>query len=72
MIADIFDKYGADSLTAKTASVLLGSSETILYVFAVYFSAAKIKKTRHALPAAFLSMIFCIFFSSLVCRLMFG
>ncbi len=72
MIADIFDKYGADSLTAKTASVLLGSSETILYVFAVYFSAAKIKKTRHALPAAFLSMVFCIFFSSLVCRLMFG
>ena len=72
MIADIFDKYGADSLTAKTASVLLGSSETILYVFAVYFSAAKIKKTRHALPAAVLSMVFCIFFSSLVCRLMFG
>ena len=72
MIADIFDKYGADSLTAKAASVLLGSSETILYVFAVYFSAAGIKKTRHALPAAFLSMIFCVFLSSLICRLMFG
>lgn len=41
MIADIFDKYGADSLTAKTASVLLGSSETILYVFAVYFRRQK-------------------------------
>jgi len=71
MIADIFEKYGADSFAGRTASVLLGSSETIIYVAAVYFAAAGVKRTRHALPAAFLTMLFCVFLSSLLCRLMF-
>ncbi len=43
---------GVDSFAGKVASVLLGSSETTFYTIAVYFSAAKIKNTRHAVPAA--------------------
>lgn len=70
MIAELFEKYGADSFAGKVASVLLGSSDTIIYVSAVYFAAVGIKKTRHALPAAFAAMLFCVFFSSLVCRLL--
>lgn len=70
MIAELFEKYGADSFAGRVASVLLGSSDTIIYVCAVYFSAVGVKKTRHALPAAFAAMLFCVFFSSLVCRLL--
>ena len=44
---------GADSFAGRVASVILGSSETLFYTIAVYFSAAKIKKTRHTLPASF-------------------
>ncbi len=43
---------GADSFAGRVASVLLGSSETTFYTIAVYFSAARIKNTRHAVPAA--------------------
>ncbi|MGN1094960.1 MAG: spore maturation protein [Eubacteriales bacterium] len=72
MIAELFEKYGADSFAGRTASVLLGSSDTIIYVCAVYFSSVGIKKTRHALPAAFLTMIFSVFVSCAVCRLFWG
>lgn len=43
---------GVDSFAGRVASVLLGSSETTFYTVAVYFSAAKVKNTRHAIPAA--------------------
>lgn len=43
---------GVDSFAGKVAAVLLGSSETTFYTIAVYFSAAKVKNTRHAVPSA--------------------
>ncbi len=49
---DIATNAGADSFAERVAAVLLGSSETTFYTVAVYFSAAKIKNTRHAIPAA--------------------
>ena len=72
MVAEIFEKYGADGIVGRTASVLAGSSETVVYVISVYFSAVNVKKTRYALPAAFLTMLFCVFFSSFLCRVLFG
>lgn len=50
--AEIISSSGVDSLAGRTAAVMLGSSETTFYVIAVYFSAAGIKKTRWAIPAA--------------------
>ena len=41
-----------DSLLSAMVSVIQGSSETTLYVLAVYFGAVGIRRTRHALPAA--------------------
>lgn len=49
---DIIRETGADSFPGRCAAVMLGSTETTFYVIAVYFAAAGIKKTRHALPAA--------------------
>ncbi len=43
---------GADSLAERVAAVLIGSSETTFYTIAVYFSAVKVKNTRHAVPSA--------------------
>ncbi len=70
--ADIINGSGADSLAGRTAAVMIGSSETTLYVVAVYFGAAGIKNTRHAVPAALLADL-AVFLSSAWCvRLMWG
>ena len=50
--AELMQTYGADSYIGRTAAVMLGSTETTFYTIAVYFGAAKITKTRYAVPAA--------------------
>ena len=50
--ADLIRTYGPDSLVGRTAAVMLGSTETTFYTIAVYFSAAGIRRTRYAVPAA--------------------
>lgn len=52
IFADILTQYGADSAIGRTAAVMMGSTETTFYTICVYFGAAKIKKTRYAIPAA--------------------
>ena len=69
--SDLLERYGADSFISVCASVIMGSSDTLVYVIAVYFSSVGIKKSRYAFPAAFLVMLFCIFFSCFICRLLF-
>lgn len=72
MASELFEKYGADSFAGRCVSVIMGSSDTIIYIIAVYFASVQIKKTRHTMPAAFLTMIFCVFFSCFITRLWFG
>lgn len=48
----IIAQYGADSFAGRVASTMMGSTETTFYTVAVYFGAAKIKKSRYAIPAA--------------------
>ena len=67
VLSDLFTQYGPDSRIGLTASVLLGSSETILYTLALYFGSVGIKKTRFAVPAAFLAL-----FTSVVTGLLFS
>ena len=50
--ADLMAQYGVNSAIGRTAAVMLGSTETTFYTISVYFSAAGIRKTRYALPAA--------------------
>ena len=49
---EIMESFGPDSLIGRTAAVMLGSTETTFYVVSVYFTAAGVKKSRHAIPAA--------------------
>ncbi len=62
---------GADSFSGLCASVIYGSSDTVVYVISVYTSSVGIKKTRYAFPCAFAVMLFCVFFSCFLCRLCF-
>ena len=50
--SELMARFGPDSYLGRCAAVMLGSTETTFYVIAVYFGAAGIKKTRHAVPAA--------------------
>ncbi len=55
IMADIANQYGGDSYLARMAAVMVGSSETTLYVLAVYFGAVGIKKFRHAVLAGLIA-----------------
>lgn len=66
--ADIISRYGADSSIGRTAAVMIGSSETTLYVVAVYFGAAGVKNTRWAIPAALCADLACFVSSACICH----
>ena len=66
VLCELFDKAGPDSIGGFTASVIAGSSDTMLYIFAVYFSAAGVKNTRYALPIGFISMFAVILLSCFI------
>ena len=53
--ADILATYGADSLTGRTAAVMLGSTETTFYVLTVYFAGIDRANPKRILPAALIA-----------------
>ena len=53
--ADILATYGADSLIGRTAAVMMGSTETTLYVLTVYFAGINGADTKRILPAALIA-----------------
>ncbi len=57
LLIDVLKGNGPDSMIGKIASTIMGSSETTLYVMAVYLSATHVKKTRNIL----LLCLFCDF-----------
>ena len=68
---DVVKTAGPDSLLARTAATMYGSSETTFYVLAVYFGAVGIRKTRHAVPAALVEDIVAAAAAVAVCAWMF-
>ncbi len=70
LLTEIYTQYGTDSYIARCASVIMGSSETVFYVSALYFGATKVKKVGAALPIAlFCTLVGCIV-ACLLCRVM--
>ena len=65
MMVDAMTTYGADSFVARVASTIQGSTDTTLYIIAVYFGAVGIKNSRYAagvgLFADFVGIIAAIF-----------
>ena len=70
LLSQIYQQYGADSYVSRCASVVMGSTETVFYVSAVYFANTKVKNTGWAVPIAlFCTLIGCIL-ACLLCRMM--
>lgn len=66
--SQLLETCGADSFPAACASVIMGSSDTVIYVVSIYFSSVGVKRGRYALPVALAVMLFGIFFSCFLCR----
>ena len=67
----ILENYGADSYVGRSASVLMGSSETIFYTAAIYLGAVGISKARYVIKVGLISHIASIAAALTVCKLMF-
>lgn len=67
----ILDNYGADSYIGRSASVIMGSSETIFYTTAVYFGSVGISNYRHTIKVGLISHIATIIAAVTACKLMF-
>jgi spore maturation protein B len=71
LATDIINRYGPDSIFARIAATMYGSSETLFYVLAVYFGAIGVKRTRHAIPSALAGDIVAAIVAVAVCFWMF-
>ncbi len=70
IFVDIVKTHGADSMLAKMAATIYGSTETTFYVLAVYFGSVAVRKTRHAIIAGLTADIVAMIAAITVCRLL--
>ena len=57
LVLDIFKEYGTDSTLGLAASLMMSCTETVFYTMSVYFTAAKVSKTRYTLAGALLASV---------------
>ena len=69
LLNDVLLQYGADSYISRCACVILGCSETIFYVTAVYTSQTKVKKLLYAIPIALLCALVGSVIACLLCKI---
>lgn len=69
LLDNIFKTYGVDSYISRCACTILGSSETIFYVSAVYFADTSIKKVGIAIPICLIACFIGAIFACLFCRI---
>ncbi|HEV2695994.1 MAG TPA: nucleoside recognition domain-containing protein [Verrucomicrobiae bacterium] len=69
---ELVQHYGPDSLIARTAGTIYGSTETTFYVLAVYFGSVAIKRTRHAVLAGLTADCVSVIVAVIVCKIVFG
>ena len=68
---EIMKANGPDSLLGRMAATMQGSTDTTLFVLAVYFGAVGIKKTRHALLVGLFADAVGILAAIFICKLVF-
>ncbi len=71
VVIDLFEKYSPDSFTGRCASIIMGASDTVLYTLAMYFGAIGVKKSRYALPASIITLVFCVIVSAVLTGIFF-
>jgi spore maturation protein SpmA len=55
LMIDTMTAHGADSFAGRLASIFQGATDTTFYIIAVYFGAAGVKNTRHAIPCGLIA-----------------
>ncbi len=48
MMLDVFQNYGVDSFVGHVCSTIQGSTDTTMYILAVYFGSVGVSKFRYA------------------------
>lgn len=71
VLTDLFKQYGPDSLIGRIASTMQGSTETTIYVLAVYFGSVGISNYRHALVVGLVADLAAFLAAVWVCKLIF-
>ena len=71
MMIDTMQTYGVDSFVGRLASIMQGSTETTLYMVAVYFGAVNIRKTRYTVTCGLIADFFGILAAILIGYLFF-
>ena len=69
LLADTLNTYGADSLIGRIAATVMGSSETTLYVLAVYLAATSVKDTRNVLYISLFSDFVAVVLAVYLCKI---
>ena len=72
VFTNLLSQYGPDSLIGRTASVLMGSTETTFYTIALYCSASGIRHSRWAAPASLCADLTGFLISALAVRRIFS
>ena len=72
IVSELITTHGPDSMIARIAAVMEGSTETTFYILAVYFGSVGVTKTRHALPAALTADLAGIIAAVVVTQMVFG
>ena len=67
IIQEIFKLYGPDSFNGFMASLLQGSTETTIYVVALYYGSVGVKKIRNTLKIGLIVDFFGILLTFLLC-----
>ncbi len=70
LLNNVLIEYGPDSYIARCACVILGCSETIFYVTAVYTSQTKVKKLLYAIPIALIASVVGSVVACLICKVL--
>lgn len=68
ILTQIFTDFGVDSYVSRCACAVFGSSETIFYVSAVYFSKSKEKRLTRPILISIASTLISTVFACLICK----
>ncbi len=72
LITDILKEHGPDSYIGRFVSVMMSSTETVMYTMSVYFMSVKVTKTRYTLLGALISNLAGVIASLWITKIAFG
>lgn len=70
LLNDIFRVYGPDSLIGMMTAVIIGSTDTTIYIIGMYYSSIKVKKIRYSLLLGLLADVTCVVISILIVKIL--